>query len=117
MLQALCAFAAKTSSWRTPLAVSETSAGEDNSERVFHILRQKTCTEDSYTKNLADSCDGWEGLTEEQCEQTLVAMHSAHRGCVELFFQQFRQPRKCATNAQAPNCPQDLSQRAVLCAS
>ncbi|OLP96072.1 hypothetical protein AK812_SmicGene21737 [Symbiodinium microadriaticum] len=90
VLQALCAFAAKTSSWRTPLAVSETSAGEDNSERVFHILRQKTCTEDSYTKNLADSCDGWEGLTEEQCEQ------------------------KCATNAQAPNCPQETCHAAVF---
>jgi len=85
-LQALSAFAAKTSR-RLSLEATEPS---DGSEREFTVFDKKTCVGTPYTKNLKESCVGWEGLTAEECEL------------------------KCARNEKAPNCPQETCHAAVF---
>ena len=67
-LQALSAFAAKTSR-RLSLEATEPS---DGSEREFTVFDKKTCVGTPYTKNLKESCVGWEGLTAEECELSLA---------------------------------------------
>ena len=39
--------------------------------RVFKVLDGKTCIGVPYTKNIPESCNGWEGLNAEECELKL----------------------------------------------